>query len=144
MRRFLATLVLSVWAGSSLGCAMCNKCGDDAYPFFGGVTPRANQSQGRVGSAFDEAGGYAAASEEGDYLAGEVIEDSADMPEVEELPVPLNDEASEAMPGEPTPAEGVEPEMQEDLPPVTEAPKQVSIPKLRTRRKSINPEGYLP
>lgn len=41
----------------SSGCAMCCAPYDNDYPFVGGRWVRHNPTSGRVGSAFDEAGG---------------------------------------------------------------------------------------
>ena len=56
MARLAAGLLLIV-ASLSSGCAMCCAPFDCDYTYQGGAWVRHNPSSGRVGSAFDEAGG---------------------------------------------------------------------------------------
>ena len=57
MSRLLALHSLLGMLLLSSGCAMCCAPYDYDYPFQGGRWVRNNPSSGRVGSAFDEAGG---------------------------------------------------------------------------------------
>jgi hypothetical protein len=57
MSRLLALPSLLGLMLLSSGCAMCCAPYDYDYPFAGGRWVRHNPSSGRVGSAFDEAGG---------------------------------------------------------------------------------------
>ena len=57
MSRSLAMLSLLGLMLLSSGCAMCCAPYDYDYPFVGGRWVRHNPTSGRVGSAFDEAGG---------------------------------------------------------------------------------------
>jgi len=57
MRRLLTLLSLLGLLLASSGCAMCCAPYDYDYPAVGGRWVRHNPSSGRVGSAFDEAGG---------------------------------------------------------------------------------------
>src|SRR5262245_32976968 len=58
MRRLLLLACLTLPAVTS-GCALCCAPFDCDYPYIGGAWVRTNPSSGRVGSAFDEAGGPA-------------------------------------------------------------------------------------
>lgn len=64
-RRTVVWLLLGLLPLAS-GCAMCCAPYDCSYPYVGGAWVRHNPDSGRVGSAFDEAGGPA--------MAGEVLE----------------------------------------------------------------------
>ena len=57
MSRLLALSVIASLMGLSSGCAMCCAPFDYNYMVIGGRWTRFNPSSGRVGSAFDEAGG---------------------------------------------------------------------------------------
>ena len=57
MSRLLGLLPVLGWMLLSSGCAMCCAPYDYDYLFAGGRWVRHNPSSGRVGSAFDEAGG---------------------------------------------------------------------------------------
>ena len=57
MARLAAGLLLLTVASLASGCAMCCSPFDCDYPYQGGAWVRHNPSSGRVGSAFDEAGG---------------------------------------------------------------------------------------
>jgi hypothetical protein len=59
MSWLLRIALLSAVAGLSTGCAMCCAPFDCDYPSVPGRWMRHNPSSGRVGSAFDEAGGPA-------------------------------------------------------------------------------------
>jgi hypothetical protein len=59
MARSLAALLLLSSIALSSGCAMCCAPNDCDYLYQGGAWVRHNPSSGRVGSAFDEAGGPA-------------------------------------------------------------------------------------
>lgn len=59
MARSLAALMLLSSIALSSGCAMCCAPNDCDYLYQGGAWVRHNPSSGRVGSAFDEAGGPA-------------------------------------------------------------------------------------
>src|SRR5256885_10657940 len=57
MSRLLALSLITSLIGLSSGCAMCCAPFDYDYLVTGGRWSRFNPSSGRVGSAFDEAGG---------------------------------------------------------------------------------------
>lgn len=57
MSRLPGLLLLAGLMLLSSGCAMCCAPYDNDYPFVGGRWVRHNPTSGRVGSAFDEAGG---------------------------------------------------------------------------------------
>jgi hypothetical protein len=57
MRRLLYLAWLVSLTSLASGCAMCCAPFDCDYPYLGGRWVRHNPSSGRVGSAFDEAGG---------------------------------------------------------------------------------------
>ena len=57
MSRLLGLPALLALSLLSSGCAMCCAPYDYDYPFVGGRWVRHNPTSGRVGSAFDEAGG---------------------------------------------------------------------------------------
>lgn len=59
MARSLAALLLVSTISLASGCAMCCAPNDCDYLYQGGAWVRHNPSSGRVGSAFDEAGGPA-------------------------------------------------------------------------------------
>jgi hypothetical protein len=59
MSRLLTVVLVSGLAASLSGCAMCCAPFDYDYPQVAGRWVRQNPSSGRVGSAFDDAGGPA-------------------------------------------------------------------------------------
>jgi hypothetical protein len=59
MARLAAGLLLLTVASLTSGCAMCCSPYDCHYLYQGGAWVRHNPTSGRVGSAFDEAGGPA-------------------------------------------------------------------------------------
>ncbi|HEX5105389.1 MAG TPA: hypothetical protein VFV87_16335 [Pirellulaceae bacterium] len=83
MARIAAGLLILGLAASSSGCAMCCAPFDCYYLYQGGAWVRHNPTSGRVGSAFDEAGGPAIM--EGQTLQGQPTPAPAE-PEV--LPMP--------------------------------------------------------
>lgn len=56
MSRLAVVLGVMVVVAAS-GCSVCCTPFDDAYPAYGGKWERTNRFHGRVGSAFDPAGG---------------------------------------------------------------------------------------
>ncbi len=70
------------------GCSMCCSPYDDIYPTFGGKWERTDRYEGRVGSAFNDAGALASTVseetilEEGSY---ETVYESADVADLSEL-----------------------------------------------------------
>jgi len=80
----LAGLLLLFVASLSSGCAMCCAPFDCDYPYQGGAWVRHNPSSGRVGSAFDEAGGPNTGAE---VLQQEPTPATAE-PGTEAIPVP--------------------------------------------------------
>jgi hypothetical protein len=124
--RTMLTLSVLLIAASSLGCAMCNNCGDDCYTFYGGSVPRENMCYGRVGSRFEPAG------EQVSYVEGEgeYVEETYESVEPEMLP----ETAAEDMPlSEPLP----------ETNPNQQSTEEISIPAPSSRRRAT-PESYLP
>jgi hypothetical protein len=138
LSRMLIAMIAASGMLSSLGCAMCNQCGDNDFTFFGGVRPRAQLASGRVGSAFDDAEGTQHFSDEeaplyDEAMEGEIIEGELLEPEEEILPVPMNSVPSEST---------IQPEA-ELTEPQLDSPPTTSTPPARARRRA-NPEAYLP
>lgn len=113
MTRFGLCLGIIVVAAAS-GCSICCTPFDDAYPAYGGKWERTNRFHGRVGSAFDPAGGPGMFLEDGDGYE----EIDTPTPAVPMAPSPDGEmemmEPSTPEPGEPIP-EPTEPETLEAL-----------------------------
>lgn len=80
MARFAAGLLLLVVASLTSGCATCCAPFDCHYLYQGGAWVRHNPTSGRVGSAFDEAGGP---------NTGEVIQEEPTPAQAEPEPIPV-------------------------------------------------------
>jgi hypothetical protein len=153
MKRLFATLLLSGWLASSLGCAMCNQCGDDCYTFYGGSVPRTDYCHGRVGSAFDSAGDVASYDEgySETYSDDEIYEEQV---EDQDLAIPidaLSPQGDESMTDDTSRNESfadtdefaVSTEAEDDLPPARKTPKATSTPS-RNKTPRLNQRNYLP
>jgi hypothetical protein len=92
MARLTAGLLLLTVASLASGCAMCCAPFDCDYLYQGGAWVRHNPSSGRVGSAFDEAGGP---NTGGDVLQQEPTPAEAGA---EPIPVPTGTAAHAAPP----------------------------------------------
>jgi hypothetical protein len=143
MTRLFTLLFLGSWIASSLGCAMCNSCGDDCYTFYGGSVPRTDYCHGRVGSAFEPAGQTVAYADDEEYSEEEYEETGdEDMSEAEaDLAIPQGalDDAAENEES----LEEVEEvaDDAEDLPPVVQ-PRATS--RVRGKSPRLNQQNYLP
>lgn len=95
LRSVLFGAALVAMLAATSGCSICQAPDDCAYSAYGGVYPRADMYHGRVGSAFDPAGGQLASWESAEAIEeidpGTVDEPSADDPLLE----PPTDEPDE-------------------------------------------------
>jgi len=89
MWRLLLLSLLS-FAGLSTGCAICSSCHDEDYGYYGGTWQRHNPSHGRVGSAFDDAGGSIVSDPPPEVLDAPLQPTPSDSPESspDDLPPP--------------------------------------------------------
>ena len=78
------------------GCSICCTPFDDAYPAYGGKWERTNRFSGRVGSAFDPAGGPVGET----MSADELITEGGTYEEIE-TPTPAVPTPADAPPEEP-------------------------------------------
>jgi hypothetical protein len=138
MIRFLFNCCVLACVGSLSGCAMCNKCGDECYTFYGGSVPRGDLCRGRVGSLFESAG------EMSSVASATGLSDEISVEPQEESELPLESDLPETMPSEVI-EEGLVPEVEmatEDAPPASQPSKSQSS-KSRLR-KPVEQENYLP
>ena len=86
MARFATTCLLLSLISLASGCATCCAPYDCHYLYKGGAWVRHNPTSGRVGSAFDEAGGPA---HEGEYIEGESTTSEGEPTPAEPEPIPV-------------------------------------------------------
>ena len=90
MARYAAGLLLLCVASLMSGCAMCCAPFDCHYLYQGGPWVRHNPTSGRVGSAFDEAGGP--------NTGGEVLQEEPVPADAGAEPIPVPTDTRSVMP----------------------------------------------
>ena len=84
-RHALIISALLIGCAFQMGCCMCANPFDHYYPAYGGITPRADMTGGRVGSAFRDAAAVAQADGDVYYGSG----DTYALPEYDALDQPV-------------------------------------------------------
>jgi hypothetical protein len=105
-----------------VGCSLCAAPYDGYYAAYGGLTPRANMAQGRVGSVFDPAG---------ELARGQAVSEERGEPQLEQLPdvspsTPSTDEGAEPLPEGAGRADDLPSVLQGFLPAIDEPPVRYS------------------
>jgi len=95
MARYAAGLLLLLVASLASGCAMCCAPFDCHYLYQGGAWARHNPTSGRVGSAFDEAGGP---NTGGQLTEGEVLQEEPTPADAGAEPIPVPTGTRSVMP----------------------------------------------